>query len=83
MPSSRIRGRKKQLSPPGAWARIKKASHIGADVNHLCPVTRYQSPTSGVAVVVLVRTSEPPCFSVMPMPMRAPSFFEAGSKRGS
>jgi hypothetical protein len=25
-------------------------------------------PSSGVAAVVLARTSEPPCFSVMPMP---------------
>ena len=38
LPSGRTRGRKKQDSPPGACARTRKTSHIGAEVNHLCPV---------------------------------------------
>ena len=38
LPSGRMRGRKKQLRPPGAWASTRNTSHIGADVNHLCPV---------------------------------------------
>ena len=38
VPSGRIRGRKKQDKPPGAWASTRKTSHIGAEVNHLCPV---------------------------------------------
>ena len=38
VPSGRMRGRKKQDSPPGACASTRKTSHIGAEVNHLCPV---------------------------------------------
>ena len=30
--------------PPSAWARTRKASHIGADMNHLCPVSSYSAP---------------------------------------
>ncbi len=40
VPSGSTRGRKKQDSPPGAWASTRKTSHIGAEVNHLCPVRR-------------------------------------------
>ena len=40
VPSGRQRGVRKQLRPPGAWASIKKASDIGAEQNHLCPVSR-------------------------------------------
>ena len=39
-PSGRHRGMRKQLSPPGAWASTKKASDIGAEQNHLWPVSR-------------------------------------------
>ena len=35
VPSGRQRGRRKQLSPPGAWASTRCASHIGAEKNHL------------------------------------------------
>ena len=35
------RGTRKQVSPPGAWARTKKASHMGAEQNHLWPVSSY------------------------------------------
>ena len=34
------RGMRKQLSPSSACASTRKASHIGADMNHLCPVMR-------------------------------------------
>jgi hypothetical protein len=79
------RGMKKHESPPGAWARIRNASHIGAEKNHLWPVISYSAPGpppfTGAAVVVFARTSEPPCFSVMPMPQSAPFLSGAGTKR--
>ena len=37
----------------------------------------------GNARVLLVRTSEPPCFSVMAMPMVTPCFCSTGTLRGS
>ena len=40
LPSGRTRGSTKQLRPPGAWASVRKRSDIGAEVNHLCPVSR-------------------------------------------
>ena len=73
--------------PPSAWARTRKASHIGADMNHLWPVSSYSAPgpppLTGRATVVLARTSVPPCFSVIPIPARAPSLLGAGVLRGS
>ena len=68
LPSGRKRGSRKQVSPPGACASTRKASHMGADMNHLWPVSAYSSPAAMTARVVLARTSLPPCFSVMPMP---------------
>ncbi|MNE30992.1 hypothetical protein D3C80_1245360 [compost metagenome] len=84
VPSGSQRGRMKQVSPPGAWARVRKASHMGAEQNHLCPVREYQpsSPT-GSARAALARTSEPPCFSVMAMPRVTPVFSVAGRTAGS
>jgi hypothetical protein len=74
-PSGRTRGTRKQESPPGAWASTRNTSHIGADVNHLCPRSVWTPGSAvGVAAVVLVRTSEPPCFSVIPMPASSPRF---------
>jgi hypothetical protein len=72
----------------GVYASVRKASHMGADVNHLWPRMLYGAPgpvaaVTGVAVVVLARTSEPPCFSVMDIPMVQPSFSEMGTSRGS
>ena len=47
-------------------------------MNHLWPVSSYSAPgpppLTGRATVVLARTSVPPCFSVIPMPARAPAF---------
>ena len=78
---------KKQLKPAGAWANTRKASHMGAEKNHLWPVRRKRWPQpslpSGTACVVLARTSEPPCFSVMPMPMVTPVFSENSLSAGS
>ncbi|MGX1122195.1 hypothetical protein RKD37_007558 [Streptomyces ambofaciens] len=37
VPSGSTRGTRKQDSPPAAWASTRNTSHIGADVNHLCP----------------------------------------------
>ncbi len=37
-PSGRNRGIRKQLSPRSACASTRKASDIGADMNHLWPV---------------------------------------------
>jgi hypothetical protein len=49
---------------------------MGAEQNHLCPVISYSAPGpppfSGRATVMLARTSEPPCFSVIAIPHRAP-----------
>src|SRR5690606_22224004 len=61
-PSGAKRGSRKQLSPPGACASTRKASHIGAEKNHLCPTRAYMPSPVGVATVVLACTSEPPCF---------------------
>src|SRR6185312_14209519 len=78
------RGSRKQESPLGALARTRNASHMGAEQNHLCPVIRYsrELPIRS-ARVVLARTSEPPCFSVMPMPSSTPDFCGAGMNRES
>ncbi len=62
---------KKQLKPFGPCAKTRKASHIGADMNHLCPCRRNVPSPAGSARVTLVRRSEPPWFSVMPMPISA------------
>ena len=83
VPSGRKRGTRKQVRPPGAWASTRKASHMGADMNHLCPVSAYSSPALGSARVVLARTSVPPCFSVIPMPRVTAVFSQNGRKRGS
>src|SRR4029077_16479428 len=62
-PSGVQRGKRKQEMPPSAWARTRKASHIGADMNHLWPLSSYSPPGpppfTGRAVVVLARTSVP------------------------
>ena len=52
---------------------------MGAEVNHLWPRSVYTPGSAvGVAVVVLARTSEPPCFSVIAMPHLALPFSAAG-----
>ena len=83
LPSGRIRGRKKQLSPPGAWASTRKTSDIGAEVNHLWPRKQYVPSPFGVACVVPARTSEPPCFSVIDMPAVMPGFVLGTFRSGS
>ncbi len=82
VPSGRQRGSRKQVMPRSACASTRKASHMGAEKNHLWPTSSQVSPLRW-ARVVLVRTSEPPCFSVMPMPKVTPAFCSAGTKRGS
>ena len=80
VPSGSTRGTRKQDNPCGAWASTRNRSLIGALVNHLCP-RRSQVPSAvGVAVVALVRTSEPPCFSVMPIPASSPRL-PSGTRR--
>src|SRR5437763_5959380 len=83
VPSGRHLGRRKHDRPPGACARTRNASHIGAEQNHLWPVISYAPPPAGSARVVLARTSEPPCFSVMAIPHSAPAFSHAGTNRRS
>lgn len=79
MPSSSTRGTRKQVSPSGACASTRKPSDIGAEQNHLCPVSTYvPASASGRADVVFARTSLPPCFSVIPIPNSAPAFCPAG-----
>jgi hypothetical protein len=41
------------------------------------------TPTDRVAVVVFARTSDPPCFSVMPMPNQIKRLPEIGPSDGS
>ena len=86
-PSGVQRGMRKQESPPSACASTRNTSHIGAEKNHLWPVISYSAPgpplSRGRATVTLARTSEPPCFSVIPIPASAPSFPAAGMNRGS
>jgi hypothetical protein len=78
VPSGSRRGTAKQDSPASVFASIRNRSLIGAEQNHLCPVSAYGSPGPvdpvASARVVLARTSEPPCFSVMAMPAIAPAF---------
>jgi hypothetical protein len=87
LPSGRIRGRKKHDRPDCVCASTRKASHIGADRNHLWPVMRKRWPQpslpSATAAVVFARTSEPPCFSVMPMPMVRPGLSRHSLSAGS
>ena len=40
LPSGSTRGSRKQVSPSGPWARTRNRSLIGAEQNHLCPVSR-------------------------------------------
>jgi len=83
VPSGRTRGSRKQERPPGACARTKNASFIGAEQNHLCPRSVNEPSAVGVAAVVLARTSEPPCFSVIAMPMSTPALSPGGRSPGS
>ena len=80
-PSSQ-RGTRKQVSPRGVCASVKSPSDIGAEQNHLCPVSRQSAPST-TARVALARTSEPPCFSVMAMPSVSAAFAPAGWTEGS
>src|SRR5215831_1885018 len=82
-PSSRKRGRKKHDRPLLACASTRCASHIGAEKNHLCPVSLYSPFPTFSARVWLLLTSEPPWRSVIPMPMSAEDLSVAGSERGS
>ena len=87
VPSGRMRGSTKHDRPPSVCASTRKTSHIGAEQNHLWPVISYSAPGpppfSGRATVVLARTSEPPCFSVMAMPISDPALSSAFTSRGS
>jgi len=57
---------------------------MGAEQNHLCPVMAYQSGSPvGAARAVLARTSDPPCFSVIAMPIVTPALSLAGRTAGS
>ncbi|SLJ82622.1 Uncharacterised protein [Mycobacteroides abscessus subsp. abscessus] len=40
VPSGSTRGSRKQDRPPGACARVRNMSDIGAEVNHLWPTMR-------------------------------------------
>ena len=53
VPSGSTRGSRKQDRPPSAWASTRNASHIGAEQNHLCPVSSYSAP--GAAAVQRAR----------------------------
>jgi hypothetical protein len=90
LPSGSHRGTRKQegvASSPPIFASVRKASLIGAEQNHLWPVSRYSPPgpppSTGTAVDRLARTSEPPCFSVIAIPNSAPRLPEAWTNPGS
>ena len=84
LPSGSTRGTTKQVTPASVWASTRNTSFIGAEVNHLCPWRVYSpSVDVGTARVTLARTSEPPCFSVMPMPASAPRLPATGRSPGS
>ena len=59
---------------------------MGALQNHLCPVSEYSAPgpgaPRGIARVVLARTSDPPCFSVIAIPKMALPFSPARDVSG-
>ena len=79
VPSGSQRGMAKQDRPASVYASVRNRSLIGAEQNHLWPVRAYSSPAPvaglvATARVVLARTSEPPCFSVIAMPAMAPAF---------
>ncbi len=83
-PSGRIRGSRKHDNPPGAWARTRNASDVGCEQNHLWPVSSYiPGWPAGSARVVLARTSDPPCFSVMAIPHSALVAGSGSVRRGS
>ncbi len=72
------------MTPPAAWASTRNTSFIGAEVNHLWPCRVYSpSAADGRASVTFARTSDPPCFSVIPMPASAPRFSASGRRPGS
>ena len=59
---------------------------MGAEQNHLCPVSRWApgpSPGAGSARVVFARTSEPPCFSVIAMPASSAALPSGARSPGS
>ena len=64
---------RKQERPASVWASVRKMSQEGYEQNHLWPVISQAPSPAGSARVLLARTSEPPCFSVIAMPDRAPS----------
>ena len=59
-------------------------SDIGAEQNHLWPVSSYSAPAppplSARAKVVFARTSEPPCFSVIAIPAIARALLGGGDQ---
>lgn len=55
---------------------------MGAEVNHLRPVTRYVPSGPGSARVVTARRSDPPCTSVIDMPASSPAFPSGGVAPG-
>ena len=88
VPSGLNRGSRKHVKPPSRYASVRKPSLIGAEQNHLWPVNAKHSapPTdslSGVARLVFARTSVPPCFSVMAMPIVRPVFSKYGREEPS
>lgn len=50
-PSGRQRGTTKHDTPSLLWARVKKASLIGAEVNHLWPINQKASPEAKLGLL--------------------------------
>ena len=64
--------RRSTKAPRAVAPKPVAGPEFGAEVNHLCPVIRKLPSAWATAVVVLARTSEPPCFSVIDMPAMSP-----------
>lgn len=50
-PSGRQRGTTKHDTPSLLWARVKKASLMGAEVNHLWPINQKASPEAKLGLL--------------------------------
>ena len=88
LPSGRQRGRRKQVRPPGGLRQDQEGiahrrGHEELVADELVGALPVPPPPIGKARVVLARTSDPPCFSVIAMPMVSAGLLAAGTLRGS
>ena len=88
VPSSSTRGTRKQVRPASVLGEHEEDVAHRRRAEPLVPgepvgvARRSGPPGSATARVVLARTSEPPCFSVMPMPAISPALSAIGDSTG-